>query len=227
MRHRASAPLSSAASAPSLPRRCHLGRCGSSSPGKAQQRSTSAPPNCGSPPSADGRALARGMGRRSTPHSWPATPRSMPTISRSAEAHYREAARPGVPTIAAPLVGLARVAIAKTNVATDYNALPSNPALEKAAAAAKQAIKLDPTFAPAYTELGRALLILGKADEALAALCARRSSSRLAIRRPTRGSGWRFLRPGRFRARGRRAGQGRRARSGERAAADEPGTPLC
>ena len=87
----------------------------------------------------------------------------------SAEARYREAAGLA-PKDAAPLVGLARVEIAKTNVATNYNAAPKNPVLEKAVASLKQAIKLDSAFAPAYTELGRALLILGKADDALAAL---------------------------------------------------------
>jgi Flp pilus assembly protein TadD len=103
----------------------------------------------------------------------------------SADARYREAAGLG-PKDAAPLVGLARVAIAKTNVPTDYNAAPKNPALEKAAAALRQAIKLDPAFAPAYTELGRALLVLGKADDALATL---RKAIELAPRDPEAHSG--------------------------------------
>jgi Flp pilus assembly protein TadD len=86
-----------------------------------------------------------------------------------AETRYREAAR-AAPRDPAPLVGLARVAIAKTGVATDYAAARRHPDLERAAADLGKAIKLDPTYAPARTELGRALLILGKAEQALASL---------------------------------------------------------
>ena len=86
-----------------------------------------------------------------------------------AEEKYREAAK-RAPKDAAPLVGLARVGMAKTNLATDYNIAPKNPALEKAVAQLRQAIKLDAKFAPAHIELGRALLMLGKAPDALAAL---------------------------------------------------------
>src|SRR5258706_13252102 len=50
----------------------------------------------------------------------------------SAEARYREAAGLG-PNDAAPLVGMARVAIAKTNGHTDDNAPPKNTMLGKAA----------------------------------------------------------------------------------------------
>ena len=85
-----------------------------------------------------------------------------------AETKYREASTLA-PKDGAPLVGLARVAIAKTNLPTDYNAAPKHPLLEKTAAQLRQAIKLDPQFAPAHTELGRALLMLGKADDALVA----------------------------------------------------------
>ena len=102
-----------------------------------------------------------------TPRSWPGDTAFDADDFALAESHYKEAAHLS-PSDAAPLVGLARVAIAKTNVATDYNASPRNPALEKVATQLRQAVKLDPTFAPAHTELGRVLLILGKADEALA-----------------------------------------------------------
>jgi len=102
-----------------------------------------------------------------------------------AEAKYREAAGLA-PKDAAPLVGLSRVAIAKTNLATDYNVAPKNPVLEKAAAQLKQAIKLDAQSAPAHTELGRALLMLGKADEALVSL---RKAVELSPRDPEAHSG--------------------------------------
>jgi len=86
-----------------------------------------------------------------------------------AEEKYREAAKL-LPKDAAPLVGLARVGIAKTNLATDYNVAPKHPALDKAVQQLRQAIKLDAKFAPAHIELGRALLMLGKAPDALSAL---------------------------------------------------------
>src|SRR5262245_53410229 len=47
-----------------------------------------------------------------------------------ADLKYREAAGLA-PKEAGPLVGLARVAIAKTNLPTDYNAAPKHPVLEK------------------------------------------------------------------------------------------------
>ncbi|HKQ69211.1 MAG TPA: tetratricopeptide repeat protein, partial [Polyangiaceae bacterium] len=102
-----------------------------------------------------------------------------------AEVKFKEALALA-PKDAAPLVGLARIAIAKTNVPTDYNAAPRNPALEKAAVDLKRALKLDPEFAPAYTELGRVWLILGKADDALATL---RKAVVLAPRDPEAHSG--------------------------------------
>jgi Flp pilus assembly protein TadD len=102
-----------------------------------------------------------------------------------AEAKYREAMG-AAPKDAAPLVGLARTAMARTNVPTDYNAAPKNPVLKQAASDLRKATKLDPKFAPAFTELGRALLILGKADEAMAAL---RKAIELAPRDPEAHSG--------------------------------------
>ena len=102
-----------------------------------------------------------------------------------ADDKYREAAGLA-PKDAAPLVGLARVAIAKTNLPTDYNAAPKHPVLEKVASQLRQAIKLDAQFAPAYTELGRALLMLGKAAEAMVTL---RKAVDLAPRDPEAHSG--------------------------------------
>ena len=86
-----------------------------------------------------------------------------------AESAYREAAHLS-PRDAAPLVGLARVSIARTNVWTDYNSAPKNPAVVRVEQDLRRAVRLDPRFGPSYIELGRALLILGRANDAVPVL---------------------------------------------------------
>src|SRR6187402_3398658 len=86
-----------------------------------------------------------------------------------AKAHY-EKARKLSPKDPAPQIGLVRVALAESDVATDYAAAPKNPALLALLRKVDAALKLDEAYAPAYVERGRLLLILGNAPEALSAL---------------------------------------------------------
>lgn len=86
-----------------------------------------------------------------------------------ADAKYRQAARLA-PSDPAPKVGICRVAIAKTNLATDYNVAPKHPVLERVVADLRRTINKQVRFGPAYTEMGRALLMLGRAEEAQQAL---------------------------------------------------------
>ncbi len=79
-------------------------------------------------------------------------------------------ARKRAPKRAAPIVGIARVAIAKVGAPMDYAAAQGNRAILAATELLRKAIKLDPTFGPAYVELGRALLLLGTADGAIDSL---------------------------------------------------------
>src|SRR5215471_8705845 len=103
----------------------------------------------------------------------------------TAEARYRQAMALA-PKDAAAIVGLCRVAIAKTKLPTDFNAAPGHPVLERAVTDLRRALRLDASFAPAHVELGRALLMLGKADAALGAL---RKAVELAPRDPEAHSG--------------------------------------
>ena len=70
----------------------------------------------------------------------------------------------------APIVGAVRARLAKEDVPTDFGGAPESRALDAAIKELKRAIKLDPRYAPAHTELGRALLVQGKAPEAEGAL---------------------------------------------------------
>ena len=70
----------------------------------------------------------------------------------------------------APLVGLARVRIAQTDLPLDYAAGKGNKAVMEAVRDLRTAAKLDAEYGPAQMELGRALLLLGEADGALASL---------------------------------------------------------
>ncbi len=87
----------------------------------------------------------------------------------AAEKAYRRAASLA-PKDAAPIVGAARALAAKAEVPTDVNAAPRDPTLLAIVRELGRAIKLDEDFAPAHLELGRALLVLGKAGEAFAEL---------------------------------------------------------
>lgn len=87
----------------------------------------------------------------------------------AAQRHYT-AARQRAPKRAAPLVGVARVAIAKVGAPMDYGAAQGSRAVVAATDLLRKAIKLEPSFGPAYVELGRALLLLGTADGAIDSL---------------------------------------------------------
>lgn len=87
----------------------------------------------------------------------------------SAEKHYR-AAQKAAPKRAAPLVGLARVRMAKQNVPYDYGAAKGNAEILAAAVDLKKAARLEPSLGAAQVELGRALLLLGDAKGAIDSL---------------------------------------------------------
>lgn len=88
-----------------------------------------------------------------------------------AESAYQKAAEKD-PKSAAAWTGLARTSIAQSEGPTELNAgtttLP--PRITLAIEHARKAVSLDGLFAPAHVELGRALLIAGKTQEALAEL---------------------------------------------------------
>lgn len=86
-----------------------------------------------------------------------------------ARTHYTKA-RQLAPKDPAPQVGLLRVALAGTGVATDYAIAPKNAKVRALVRQADAIIKLAPDFGPAHVEKGRLLLILGDADQALQAL---------------------------------------------------------
>jgi Flp pilus assembly protein TadD len=71
---------------------------------------------------------------------------------------------------AGPIVGVARVRIAKLGLAMDYAAGKGNADLVAAGRELRRATQLEPRFGPAHVELGRALLLAGDADGALRAL---------------------------------------------------------
>jgi Flp pilus assembly protein TadD len=87
----------------------------------------------------------------------------------AAEQHYTRAKKLA-PRDPAPEVGLVRVALSKSGVATDYAAAPKDKkigALEKRVSAV---IRAHASYGPARVERGRLLLILGLADQALSEL---------------------------------------------------------
>ena len=90
------------------------------------------------------------------------------------------------PKRAAPIVGVARVGVAKVGAPMDFGAAKGNHAIRVATDLLRKAIKLDPAFGPAYVELGRALLLLGDADAALETLRRRAWSSSRQGRGPLR-----------------------------------------
>ena len=111
--------------------------------------------------------------------------------------HYA-AAPGGVPST----VGLARVRLARVDAAVDYAAARGNAEIAAAAADLERAIRVAPTFGPAFVELGRA----GSCSATLAPpstrSAGRRSSCRTS-RRPTRSSAWRCWPPATPRRRSR------------------------
>jgi Flp pilus assembly protein TadD len=86
-----------------------------------------------------------------------------------AKSHYDAARKLGAKR-AGPIVGIARVRIAKSNVALDYGAAKGNGEVIASARELRAAAALEKDYGPAYAELGRALLMLGDADGALASL---------------------------------------------------------
>jgi tetratricopeptide (TPR) repeat protein len=87
----------------------------------------------------------------------------------AAEKAYKKAAALEVKD-PAPIVGQVRARLGKDNVSTEYNAAPKSAPLAAAVRDLQRAIKLDDKYAPAHLELGRALLVLGKAHDAKTAL---------------------------------------------------------
>jgi len=81
-----------------------------------------------------------------------------------------EAARVLAPHAAAPLVGLGRVRVTKTDLPLDYAAGKGNADVLAAKAMLKRAVTIDPGFAPGQVELGRVFLLLGDADGAMDSL---------------------------------------------------------
>ncbi len=86
-----------------------------------------------------------------------------------AKKHY-EAARVAGAKRAGPIVGLARVRIAKVGVPMDFAIAKGNKEIEAAVTELKGAAKREVDFGPAYVELGRAELLLGDAVAALDSL---------------------------------------------------------
>lgn len=86
-----------------------------------------------------------------------------------AEKHYM-AARASSPKSAPPLVGLARVRIAKTGAPLDFGAAKGNVEIKAALADLKKALAIAPDFGPLHAEAGGALLMLGEAEQSLASL---------------------------------------------------------
>lgn len=70
----------------------------------------------------------------------------------------------------APIVGAARARVAGHDVPSDYGSAPKSPILAAALKELKRAVALDASYAPAHLEIGRALLVMGRAEEALEAL---------------------------------------------------------
>ncbi len=81
-----------------------------------------------------------------------------------------EEAQAIAPRDAAPLVGLSRVRVNKTDVPMDYAAGKGNAEILSARGMLKKAVAIDAGFAPAEVELGRVLLLLGDAEGAMASL---------------------------------------------------------
>lgn len=89
---------------------------------------------------------------------------------KEAESAYRKAIALA-PNDPAPVVGAVRARLAKDEVPVDFGTGKTNKTLAAAIAELKRALKLDAdSYAPVHLELGRALLVQGKADPALESL---------------------------------------------------------
>jgi Flp pilus assembly protein TadD len=86
-----------------------------------------------------------------------------------AKAAYLRAQRLA-PKDPAPPVGLVRVELAASNVATDYAAAPNHPKMLELLRRLERLRRQHPEFGAIEIERGRVLLILGRAEPALAAL---------------------------------------------------------
>lgn len=71
------------------------------------------------------------------------------------------------PNDPAPLVGVARATLAAAEVPSGVNAAPKSEIARAVASELKRATSLDPHYAPAWLELGRTLLVLGRFKSAL------------------------------------------------------------
>jgi tetratricopeptide (TPR) repeat protein len=87
----------------------------------------------------------------------------------AADAAYRGAAQ-RAPKRAAPMVGVARVRMAKASPDLGFGAAPKNVEVLRAIADLKRAAGLEPTFGPSFVELGRAYLLLGDGERAAQSL---------------------------------------------------------
>lgn len=81
-----------------------------------------------------------------------------------------EAAKKQAPKKAAPIVGVARTRVAKASPSLGFAAAEKNVEVLAASKELKRAADMDANFGPAHVELGRALLLLGDAPNAEAAL---------------------------------------------------------
>jgi Flp pilus assembly protein TadD len=80
------------------------------------------------------------------------------------------AARTAAPTKPGPVVGLARIRIARTGLPMDYAAGKGNSEILAAVRDLRNAVQMDPRFGPALVELGRGLLLAGDAEGAVGTL---------------------------------------------------------
>ncbi len=80
------------------------------------------------------------------------------------------AARTAAPAKPGAFVGLARVRVARTGLPMDYASGKGNSEILAAVRDLRKAVQMDPSFGPALVELGRALLLAGDADGAVATL---------------------------------------------------------
>jgi len=87
----------------------------------------------------------------------------------AAKQHYQKA-KQLAPKDPAPEVGLVRVALAESGVATDFAAAPKDKKIQALEKRVSALIKLHASYGPARVERGRLLLILGEAAKALAEL---------------------------------------------------------
>ncbi len=71
------------------------------------------------------------------------------------------------PNDPAPLVGIARATLAAAEVPSGVNAAPQSEIARAVATELKRATSLDPNYAPAWLELGRTFLVLGRFKSAL------------------------------------------------------------